>query len=355
MHMKYEHRCSTNKIFPGALEDLVFSDVPDTFRDVLMNIRSSTTEGCEGGKIFSSIMFSDYKNKKEYWFCDHHKVKKEAESIVRALPVMLKVELDLTIEQLFYETAIDPSDQWNPVTCSLRNAITRATDNMLEGTDDLIGDDASKDVEVIEESENISLNTVESRERQRMMGENEDETVINQTKRKVAKATRTCQAAHQSIEVEEIEQNEDENSVSTLGDGTADFSSASKKKRFAREVLLETSHLVRESAKKADRRTADMQKTLEDERKRSDNLAQQLLQMQMLMAKTGLMGDDKASITGDSATSKKSGSAQSNGQSSGQEESNDARGTITSRLSTPTKPPDQGNEYNTPLHANTDN
>ena len=92
-----------------------------------------------------------------------------------------------------------------------------------------------------------------------MMGENEDEMVINQTKRKVAKATRTRQAAQQSIEVEEIEQNEDENSVSTLGDGTADFSSASKKKRFAREVLLETSHLVRESAKKADRRTADMQ------------------------------------------------------------------------------------------------
>ena len=355
MHMKYENRCSTNKIFPGALEDLVFSDVPDTFRDVLMNIRSSTTEGCEGGKIFSSIMFSDYKKKKEYWFCYHRKVKKEAEAIVRALPVMLKVELGLTIERLFYETAIDPSDQWNPVTRSLRNAITRATDNMLEGTDDLIGDDASEDAEVIEESENISLNTAESRERQRMMGENEDETVINQTKRKVAKATRTRQAAQQSIEVEEIEQNDDENSVSTLGDGTADFSSASKKKRFAREVLLETSHLVRESAKKADRRTADMQKTLEDERKRSDNLAQQLLQMQQLMAKAGLMGDDKVSTTGDSTMSRKSGSAQSNGQSSGQEEPNDARGTVASRPSTPTNTPGQGNEYNTPLHANTDN
>lgn len=268
---------------------------------------------------------------------------------------MLKVELGLTIERLFYETAIDPSDQWNPVTRSLRNAITRATDNMLEGTDDLIGEDASEDAAVIEESEHISLNTAESRERQRMMGENEEETVINQTKRKVPKATTTRKAAQQSIEVEEIEQNDDENSVSTLGDGTADFSSASKKKRFAREVLLETSHLVRESAKKADRRTADMQKNLEDERKRSDNLAQQLLQMQMLLAKAGLMGDDKASITGDSATSKKSGSEQSNGQSSGQEESNDVQDTLTSRPSTPTNIPGQGNEYNTPLHANTDN
>ena len=55
-----------------------------------MGFKSITTEGCEGGKIFSSTMFSDNKNKKEYWFCYHRKVKKEAEAIVRALPVMLK-------------------------------------------------------------------------------------------------------------------------------------------------------------------------------------------------------------------------------------------------------------------------
>ena len=65
-------------------------------------------------------MFSDYKNKKQYWFAYHRKVKKEAEAIVRALPVMLKQEYGLAIENLFYESAIDPSDQWNPVTRSLR-------------------------------------------------------------------------------------------------------------------------------------------------------------------------------------------------------------------------------------------
>ena len=59
-------------------------------------------------------------------------------------------------------------------------AITRSTDNMLDGTDDLVGNDASEDdIEVIEESENISLNTADSRERQRMMGENKEETAVN--------------------------------------------------------------------------------------------------------------------------------------------------------------------------------
>ena len=163
MHMKYENRCSTNKIFPGVLDDRVYSDEPDTFREVLMSIASKTTVGCEGGQLFSSVMFSDYKNKKEYWFCYHRKVRKEAEAIVRALPVMLRVEYGLTVENLFYETAIDPSDQWDPVLRSLRNAITRATDTMLDGTEDLIGDDVSEeDIDVIEESESISLNTAKA-------------------------------------------------------------------------------------------------------------------------------------------------------------------------------------------------
>lgn len=349
MHMKYENRCSTNKIFPGVLDNRVYTEDPDTFREVLMSIESKTTEGCEGGKIFSSIMFSDYKNKKEYWFCYHRKVKKEAEAIVRALPVMLKVEYGITIENLFYETAIDPSDQWNPVTRSLRNAITRATDNMLDGTDDLIGEDASEDdMDVIEESENISLNTAESRERQRMMGENEEETVVNQTKRKKNKAT-ASRKVQQRIEVDEIEQHEDDNSVSTLGDGTADFSSASKKKKFARQlqcgVMLETSELVKESAKKADRRTADIQKALDDERKRNDSLAAQLAMMQKAMAAAGFMNE--SSKNDGSTASKKSGSEQSNGQSSGQGEH------------TPTQfqeqQPDQSGDYHTPLRANSQN
>ncbi len=339
MHMKYENRCSTNKILPGVLKDKVYSEDPDTFREVLMSIESKTTEGCEGGKIFSSIMFSDYKNKKEYWFCYHRKVKKEAEAIVRALPVMLRVEYGLIVENLFYETAIDPSDQWDPVTRSLRNAITRATDNMLDGTDDLIGEDASEeDIEIIEESESISLNTAESRERQRMMGENEEETVVNQKRKKKNKATAT-RRAHQRIEVAEIEQNDDENSVSTLGDGTADFSSASKKHRFARQlqcgVMLETSELVKESAKKADRRTAEMQQALDSKKKRNDTLESQLALMQQALAAAGLMA--KPASQDSSTTSKKSGSAQSNGQASGQEEN------------TP------NGVYQTPLRANTQN
>ena len=349
MHMKYENRCSTNKIFPGVLDDRVYTEDRDTFRDVLMSIESKTTEGCEGGKIFSSIMFSDYKNKKEYWFCYHRKVKKEAEAIVRALPVMLRVEYGLTIENLFYETAIDPSDQWNPVTRSLRNAITRATDNMLDGTDDLIGEDASEeDVDVIEESENISLNTAESRERQRMMGENEEETVVNQTKRKQTKATAT-RKAQQRIQVDEIEQKDDDNSVSTLGDGTADFSSASKKKKIARQlqcgVMMETSELVKESAKKADRRTEVIQKALDDEKKRNDSLAAQLAMMQKAMAAAGFMS--KASTHEGSTASKKSGSEQSNGQSSGQGENTSTR--------SQEQQPEQSGVYHTPLRANTQN
>ena len=64
--MKYENCCLTNKIFPRVLEDRVYLDDPDTFRDVLMSIESKTTEGCEGGKIFSLVMFSENKKKKEY-------------------------------------------------------------------------------------------------------------------------------------------------------------------------------------------------------------------------------------------------------------------------------------------------
>ena len=346
MHMKYENRCSTNKIIPGVMDDNVYSEDPDTFREVLMSIVSTTTEGCEGGKLFSSVMYSDYKNKKEYWFCYHRKVKKEAEAVVRALPVMLKEEYGLTIENLFFETAIDPSDQWNPITRSLRNAITRATDTMLDGTEDLIGDDMSVEEDaVIKESEDISLNTAESRERQRMMGENEEETVINPTKKKQARASAQRRTVQQ-IEVSEIERNDDNNSISTLGDGTAEFSTDTKKKRFSREVMHETSELVKESAKKADKRTAEMQRILDIEKKRNDDLANQLAVMQRLMAKAGLLGDDRASQSGNSARTRGNNSEQSTGQTSDQaagSEPEDQNG----RLST-----ENAEGYHTPERVN---
>ena len=345
MHMKYENRCSTNKILPGVMDDAVYQQESDTFREVLMSITSKTTEGCEGGKIFSSVMFSDYKNKREFWFSYHRKVKKEAEAIVRALPVMLKVEYGLVVENLFFETAIDPNDQWNPVTRSLRNAITRATDGMLEGTDDLHGDDMSDaELEIIEESENISLNTAESRERQRMMGENEEETVVNQTKRRKAKA-RTARRQTQQIEVEEIDQNADDATVSTLGDGTADFSTDTKKQKFSRElqrgVMMETSELVKESAKKADQRTRDIQHSLDEERKRSDALAQQIAAMQQLMTQAGLI---KKQQDGQSLTSKNS-SQQSTGQPSQQADPSHLENTKeSSKFETPLRS-NGGNRY----------
>ena len=314
MHMKYENRCSSNKILPGSLEEPVYDNSNDTFRDVLMSIVSTTTDGCEGGKIFGSISFSDYQKKKEYWFTYHRKVKKEAEAIVRALPTMLKVEYALTVENLFYESAVDPSDQWNATTRTLRNAITRATDTMLVGTEDLIGmndsDDEEKDI--IEESDNITLNTAESRERQRLMGGNDEETVIDPTKRRNTKA-KPSRGTEQRIEVEVIDQNDD-STVSTLGDGTAAFSTASKKDKFARKlqcgVMLETNHLVQESAKKSDKRSAEMERLLESERKRSDGLQKQMLFMQQMMEKAGLLNEENK------PPSHNSSDHQSNGQNS---------------------------------------
>ena len=342
MHMKYETRCSTNKIFPGALDDRVYSgDDTDTLRDILMEIKSTTTSGCEGGNLFSSVMYSDYKKKKEYWFSYHRKVKKEAEAIVRALPVMLKQEYGLTIERLFYESAIDPSDQWNPVTRSLRNAITRATDNMLDGTEDLICDDQDEeDEDVVLESENISLNTAESKERQRMMGDNDEETVINQKQRRKQQTVSTRKNV-QPINVSEIHQAQDDGSVSTLGDGTADFSSASKKKRFQREVLVETSELVKESAKKANRQAALMQQSLEDERRRSDALEKQLATMQQWMAAAGFQGDNKTVTSGNSRDGNGSTGQQSNGQGSQEDDAEPvivgARATSNTTYATPTR------------------
>ena len=172
------------------------------------------------------------------------------------------------------------------------------------------------------------------------MGENDEETVINPKQRRKQQTVSTRKNV-QPINVSKIHQAQDDGSVSTLGDGTADFSSASKKKRFQREVLVETSELVKESAKKANRQAALMQQSLEDERRRSDTLEKQLATMQQWMAAAGFQGDTKTVTSGNSRDGNVSSGQQSNGQGSQEDDAEPVivgtRATSNTAYATPTR------------------
>ena len=173
-----------------------------------------------------------------------------------------------------------------------------------------------------------------------MMGENDEETVINPKQKRQQRNTATRKNI-QPINVSKIQPSADDGSVSTLGDGTADFSSASKKKRFQREVLVETSELVKESAKKANRQAALMQQSLEDERRRSDALEKQLATMQQWMAAAGFQGDNKTVTSGNSRDGNGSTGQQSNGQGSQEDDAEPvivgAHATSNTTYATPTR------------------
>lgn len=171
---------------PGVLDDPVYEESTTTLRDVIMSIKSTTTKGCEGGTLFSSICYSDFRGRSEYWLTFHRKVKKEAEAVCRALPTMLRVEYNVTSEHFFLEGGIDPSEDWTVETRRLNNNITNATDMMLEGTEDLFYEEENNDgVDLaVDEDENISLPTADEREMRRLQGIEDEETITDVKKRR---------------------------------------------------------------------------------------------------------------------------------------------------------------------------
>ena len=290
VHSKYELMTSNNKILPKVLSHKVYKGSQETLRDILMNIKSTTTRECEGGQLFSAILYSDYNKKKEYWFFYHKKVKKEAEAVVRALPAMLKYEMTIAIDHFFYEGSLDDADEWDKDTRTLRNAITIATDNMLAGTEDLVGEEGEEVVEgevEINEDQSIALNSMEQREFKRMTNLDDEETIQNPKAKKKLKP-KTAKKSTATITPEVIVTVDDGGSLagSSIGLNSATASlTPSKSKAFQKETLAETSKIV---SQKINSNNAEVNKKLQAAEAETAKMQEYLALITAAMANSGI-------------------------------------------------------------------
>ena len=324
VHSKFELMSSNTKILPKVLSHKVFKGSNDTLRDVLMDIKSKTTRGCEGGQLFSAILYSDYRKKKEYWFFYHKKVKKEAEAVVRALPAMLKYELSISIDHFFYEGSLDDADEWDIDTRTLRNAITIATDNMLAGTEDLIaagdGDGDGEEI-AINEDQSIAMNSIEKRECDRVLNLDDEETVLNPKKPRNLKPKSSKQKKPVAPEI--IALDDDQSQMGSLAGSSLGMNSAtasltpSKSKAFQKATLLEASNIVTEKLKS---QTAAYDKKMKEAELKTKEMEKYMAMMSAAMANFGI------AIPEMEARTRLSGAATTNTQESGEksDESKDA-------------------------------
>ena len=251
IHHDQEVRVAHNHFIPGTLDDPVYSDSPKTLREVIMSIQSKTTPGSEGLKLFSSICYSEWLGKRSYWFHFHKCVKTEAESVVRALPIMLKCEYAVIPEAYFLETAMDGDESWDADTRQLENSVTIAMAAAVEGCADLEGPDNSDSDDEIQilETDHVSLNTIEEREKQRLMGGDDDETITDQKKRKAIKKQKSAQPQQRIVETIDIG---DDTSIgeSTVGMASLGSVRSSNRNKGQTAVLKETGKMLNAAEEK---------------------------------------------------------------------------------------------------------
>ena len=242
VHLSNELKAAHNHFIPHAIDDPVWSDSPDTLRELLMTIQSSTTKGCESLNLFSSISYSEWAGSRSYWFHFHRCVKTEAESVVRALPIMLKHEYGIDPEFYFLETALDGDETWDIKTRCLENSVTLAMAAAVAGCDDLRGNDSDDgdDDDLIAEDDTISLNTIEEREKQRLMGGDDEETLVGRARQNKSKSSKKVL---KKVEVIEIEDND------SCGNSTIGMGSARSVTRVSaqRQVLSEAGNMIHQS------------------------------------------------------------------------------------------------------------
>ena len=311
-HREYENRASNAWLMPGVLDDPVYEALPTTLRDVIMSIKSTTTKGCEGGTLFSSICYSDFRGRSEYWLTFHRKVKKEAEAVCRALPTMLRIEYNVTSEHFFLEGGIDPSEDWTVETRRLNNTITNATDMMLEGTEDLFYEEENKDgidLPTVDEDENISLPTADEREMRRLQGTEDEETITDVKKKKTIKKPK--KAAPIPITVNASQTDERSTGSSTVGMGS--IAGHSKTRAAQQEVLEEANILIRENNVQLEAKLKKAEKKSKKMEKRNEKMARKVA----LMMKHFNIDDEESS---DDESSGDAIDSQTSGQKSGEGE-----------------------------------
>lgn len=158
VHHTNELKVSHNHFIPHTINDPVYDDDPESLSELLMNIKSKTTKGCESLNLFLSICYSEWAGTKSHWFHFDRCVKTEAESVVRALPIMLKYEYGIDPDFYFLEMATNGDKTWDAKTRCLENAVTvtLAMAAAVKGCKDLKEGDSNKDGDIeIGENDNI--------------------------------------------------------------------------------------------------------------------------------------------------------------------------------------------------------
>ena len=313
-----EQRCTNSWILPGVLDDPVYASQPTTLRDILMSIECKTSSGCEGGKLFSCVCYSKFRGRAEYWFSFHKQAKKEAEAVVRALPTMLRVEYNITPEHFFFEGGIDPTENWSTETRRLENQVTNATEMMIEETTDLHYTEENVngiDLPVVNEGEQIELSSTDERERQRMMGQNDEETMVDIRKKKPITKPKTTGVIPIPLTVDADKG--DSASVGASSVGMGSVAGHSKTRQAQQEVLDETTVLIKENNKKLEIR---LEKAAKNNTKKDKKIAKMEKQLAMVLARFKIATDDsdeEENDEGDESLNDKS-SSQGSGQESGE-------------------------------------
>ena len=311
-----ESKCTNSWILPGVLDDPVYESQTTTLRDIIMSIKCKTSQGCEGGQLFQSVCYSKFRNRSEYWFSFHKQARKEAEAVVRALPTMLKIEYNITPEHFFLEGGIDPTENWNVETRRLQNQITSATDMMLEETADLHYEDEDDDLNLpdVNEDENIEMTSVDERERDRQMGKDDEETMLDQTKKKPILKPKTSGAITDIPHTVEANKSGAQSVAGESSVGMGSVAGHSKTRQAQQEVLEETNVMIQQNNQKLEARLDKAKKLNAKKDKKIQKMERQIA---MILARVNIGDDEDASDEEEDSVNPNT-SSQGSGQNSGE-------------------------------------
>ena len=231
---------STSKLF--SIDDNIVGT--QSLRDIMMKL----TPTCSGpelkdGRLFHSIARNiNRAGNQEYHFTYNSSVKREAGSIVASICEFIRDELEIDPEICCYSHHVRDDHKWDTLTRTASNPDTDALAFLIEDSADLAAKgDAAKDLVEVDENETMEVSSQVARERERMLGINDTETVIDMTKKKVRV---TKKAVPKNVQ-------NDANSVISGISGNTDYSSntqASKeRKKLRSNVATQQSQIETQS------------------------------------------------------------------------------------------------------------
>ena len=159
---------------------------PVSLRTRILSIKSKTSgEDLKDGQLFHSVSLAlnPKTGERSYQFTYHVDASTEAAAIVQSFPAFVHTEFYSIPEHYCFAQFIKPHHTWDPETRSGRNPTTMNITAGIKYTEDLKGE--HEGVTQINHKPAQPLNPKEQRERDRMIGKDDTETVATLSKEKI--------------------------------------------------------------------------------------------------------------------------------------------------------------------------